>query len=103
MPSQPGKPTASTEVWPAGEGGDPAPLLYAGEASSRVLHPDAEFSMQERCGPVGVCPEEGQKNAPRDGTPPLRGQAERGGAVQPGEEKALGRPENGLSVSKWEL
>jgi len=30
----------------------------------------------------------------------LQGQAERAGAVQPGEQKAPGRPENGLSVSK---
>ena len=30
---------------------------------------------------------------------PLWGQAERAGAVQPGEEKALGRPESGLSIS----
>jgi len=29
-----------------------------------------------------------QKNYPRDGTPLLRGQAERAGAVHPGEEKA---------------
>jgi len=32
----------------------------------------------------------------------LQGQAERAGAVQPVEEKALGSPENGLSVSKGE-
>ena len=33
----------------------------------------------------------------------LRGQAGRAGAVQPGEEKALGRPESDLSVSKGGL
>ena len=102
MPSQPRKPAvswvASKEVWPAGQGGDPAPLLCAGEASPGVLHPDVESSMQERC--VGAHPEEGHKHDPRDGTPLLRKQAERAGAVQPGEEKALGRPESGLSVSK---
>jgi len=36
-----------------------------------------------------------------DGTPLLRGQAERVGALQPGEEKALGRPDSSsFSVSK---
>jgi len=53
--------------------------LCAGEASPGILHP-----------------EEGHKNDPRDGTPLLLGQAERAGAVQPGEGKALGRPESGL-------
>ena len=72
------------------EGGDPAPLLCSGETSPGVLHPDVEFSVQERCGPVGACPEKGHKNDPRDGTPPPRGQAERPGAVKPGEEKAPG-------------
>jgi len=43
------------------EGGDPAPLLCIGEASPRVLHPDVDLSVQERCGPVGVCPEVGHK------------------------------------------
>jgi len=47
-----------------------------------------------------VCPEEGRKNHPRDGTPPLQGQAERVGAVQPGEEKALGRLDSSFSVPK---
>jgi len=42
------------------------------------------------------------QNDSSDGTPPLRGQAKRSGAVQPMEEKALGRPDNGLSVSKGE-
>jgi len=37
-----------------------------------------------------VGPEEGHKNDPRDGTPLLWGKAERGGAVQRGEEKAPG-------------
>jgi len=37
------------------------------------------------------------------GTPFLWGQAERAGAVQPGEEEAAGRPESRLSVSEEEL
>ena len=48
-----------------------------------------ESSVQERHGPVGVCPEEGHKNDPRDGAPLLQGQAERAGAIQAEEEKAL--------------
>jgi len=44
--------------------------------------------MQERHGCVGVCPEKGHKKDPRDEMPPLQGQAERAGAVQPEEEKA---------------
>ena len=59
-----------------GEGGDPAPLLCAGEASPRVLCAYVEPSVQERCGPIGAHPEDGHKNDPKDGTPPLRGQAE---------------------------
>ena len=67
------------------EGGDPAPLFCAGEASPGVMHPDLEFSVQERHGAVGAHPEEGDpnKNDPRDGTPSLQRQAERSGAVQP--------------------
>ena len=53
------------------KGGDPASLLHAGEASPEVLHPDVKSSVQERDGSVGACPEEGHKNDPRDGTPPL--------------------------------
>ena len=48
-------------------------------------------------------PEERHKFDPRDGTAPLQGQAERAGAVQPGEGKAQGRPYSGLSVSKGRL
>jgi len=43
-------------------------------------------------GSVGAGPEEGHKNDQRAGTPLLAGKAERVGAVQPGEEKAAGRP-----------
>ena len=58
------------------------------------------LSTQERHGSVGACLEEDHKNDPRDGTPLLQGQAERAGAVQPRERKALGRPSSFLSVSK---
>lgn len=51
-----------------------------------------ELSVQERCGPVGVRPEEGHKNDSRDRTSPLCEQAERAGTVQPGEEKTSGWP-----------
>ena len=66
-------------------------------------HPDVESSVKDVHGPVGVNPEQGHRNDPMDGTPLLQGQAERAGAVQHGEEKALGRPERGLSVSKGGL
>ena len=68
------------------EGGDPAKLLCAGEASPGVLHPDMESSVQERHIPAGIHPEEGHKNYPSERTPPLPGQVERSGAVQPGED-----------------
>mgnify|MGYP001852221541 CR=1 FL=1 len=56
--------------------------LCAGEASPGALHLDVESSVQERHGAVGVHPEEGHKNDPRDGTAVLQGQTERAGAVQ---------------------
>ena len=71
------------------EEGDPAPLLCAAKTSPGVLHPDVESSVQQRYVAVGLHPEEGHKNAPRYGTTLLRAQAERAGAVQPGEVKAL--------------
>jgi len=74
-------------------------MLCAGEISARILCPYGESSVQEICGLAGVHPDEGHKNDPVDGTSSLRGQAERAEAVYPGEEKATGRPESGLSVS----
>ena len=68
-----------------------------------VLHSDVEASVQERHGPVRTHAVEGCKNDPRDGTPPLRGQAKRAGAVQPGGEKAPGRPDSGHSIPKGGL
>ena len=74
------------------KGGDPAPLLCTGEVSLRVLHPDVKYSAEGRHGPIAAHPAYSYKNDPMDGTPLLRGQAERAGALQPGEEKAPERP-----------
>ena len=74
--------------------------LYSELVMPHLLHPDVESSVQERCRPVGAHPEEGHKNDPKDWTPPVWGQAEIAWAVQHGEEKAPGRPESGLLVSK---
>lgn len=65
--------------------GDPAPLLCAGVASAGVLCSELESSLQEGHRPIGVHPEDGHKNNPRDETLPLVGQAERAGAVRSGE------------------
>jgi len=85
------------------EGGDSAHLFRYVETPPGVLHLVLEPSAQERHGPVGAGPEEGQKNDQRAGTPLLRGKAERLGAVQPGEEKAAGRPYSGLPVHEGGL
>ena len=85
------------------EGEDSAPLPHCGETPPGVLHLALEPSAQERHGPAGVGPEDGHKNDQRDGTPILRGKAERVGAVQPGEEKALERPCSSILVSEGGL
>jgi len=82
------------------EGEDSAPLLCSGETPPGVLRPALEPSAQEGHGCVGAGPEEGHKDGPRAGTPLLGGQAERVGAVQPGEGKASGRPYCSLLVHK---
>jgi len=58
---------------------------------------------QESYGPVGVGPEEGHKNDHKDGTPLLCGKDERVGVVQPGQEKAPGRPFSSLPVPEGGL
>jgi len=52
-----------------------------------------------RCGSVVALPGVEHKNDPSDGTP-LYEDRLRAGAVQRGEEKAQGRPESSLGVSK---
>jgi len=82
------------------KGGDSAPLLCSGETSPGVLCPALEPPAQEGHEPFGVGPEKGNENDQGDGAPLRRGQAERVGALQPGEEKAPGRPYCGLPVLK---
>jgi len=49
------------------KGGDSVPLLHSGENPLGVLYRALEPSAQERHGPVGMGPEAGHKNDPRDG------------------------------------
>ena len=82
------------------KGGDSIPVLSSHETSPGVLHPALEPPTQGGHGVVGAGPEESHDDDDdqRAGAPPLRGQAERAGALQPGEEKALRRPYSGLPV-----
>lgn len=67
------------------------PSALCCETSSGVLHLARECSAQERHRPVGVCPEDGHKNDPKNATPPYKDRL-RAGSVQHGEEEALGDP-----------
>ena len=51
-------------------------------------------------GIVGAGPEEGHENDQRAGAPPLQRQAERAGAFQPAEERAMGGPYSSLQYLK---
>jgi len=77
--------------------------LCSGETSPGFLHPAVDPSAQEGHGPVGVSPEEGDKNDPRARAPLLQGQAERFGVVQPEEDKAPVRSFCCLSAIKGGL
>ena len=53
---------------------------------------------QEGHGAGGASPEEGHKDDQRDRAPVLKGQAERAGAIQAEEGKALAKLNSGLPV-----
>ena len=91
------------DLWPAGQG--------RWFCSSALLWWDPAWSPASSSGALstgktGICwsgSRGGHKIDLRAGAPLLWGQAERAGAVQPGEEKAPGRPDCGLPVLKGSL
>jgi len=85
------------------KGGDSAPLLCCGDTPRGVLHPALELSAQEGHVPVGAGPEKGHKSVQRAGAPLLGRKAGTVEVVQPGEEKALGRPYSSLPVPEGSL
>ena len=80
---------------------DPSNLVCTGETSPGVLHPNVEPSVQERCGPVKVCPEKSHKSDPRDGIPSYKDKLRELKLFSL--EKAPGRPKSGLPVCKYIL
>ena len=75
-------------------------LFYPGQAISGLLCPVLNSSVQERQGTSRESPLEGHTDDEGPGVSPLRGKAERPGAVQPGEEKAERGSYQYLSVFK---
>ena len=84
------------------QGGDSVPLFCSSKTPHGVLCPALEPPAQGH-GPVGAGTEEHHKNDQRAAAALLGGKAERVGAVQPGEEKATGRPYSSLSVPEGGL
>ena len=99
-PKQGGPPEAVVEPVGPWHGAAGAPLVGVGWCCLELC--SCTNASLERHGSVGARPEKGHKSDPHNGTPLLWKQVERAGVVQPG-EKALGRPESGLSVSKGGL
>jgi len=94
---------ASRETWPAGQGRwfRPATPLWwepTWSPASSSGAPSTRRTWTCWSGSRG-----GHKNHGRAGTPLLQGKAERLGLVQPGEEKAAGRPYSSLSVPEGGL
>ena len=77
MRLQPRKPTvswaASREAWPAGQGGDSAPLLHSCETPPGVLCPALKPPTKEGHGCVGVGPEESHEDDQRADHLPCEG------------------------------
>jgi len=88
-------------AWAQGEGGDSAPLLRSGETPLGVLRPALEPSAQDRPGAVGAGPEEAP--AMIRGLEPLCCEERLGELGLSSLEKAVGRPDSGLSVCKGSL
>ena len=85
------------------KGGDSAPLICSHDTPPGVLRSVLGPSTQEGHGAVGVGPVEGHGDDQRAGAPPLWEQAERDGALQFGEEKALRGPHSSISVPEGGL